>query len=344
MKKIVVLAICLCICIGLLAGCGGGEKKKSAENSDIKELKIAFSPYQDAETIKTAVGPLRSMLQAKLKEKGFPVGMLTISVGTSYSAVGEALSAGSADVGFLSGATYVLFDKETDVLLTALRQGISKDTADLKVWNNNEPEKFTDNLVQHYRSVLVTGPSFKGRALLEKVKGGRKPSWEELDALTWTVMSPASASGYQYPSLYLKKEYGKTLADLSHVVQAESYTTSMARLTSEQADIAVAFSHIRIRNEKTWQTKLGGTDTIWKQTGIIGVTDKIYNDTVCVSKTSKVMQNQKFRKVLGESLIEIGKTKEGIEALKILGHKGYDWADTKNYDDERRVQRELKGK
>lgn len=344
MKKIVVLAICLCICIGLLAGCGGGEKKKSAENSDIKELKIAFSPYQDAETIKTAVGPLRSMLQAKLKEKGFPVGMLTISVGTSYSAVGEALSAGSADVGFLSGATYVLFDKETDVLLTALRQGISKDTTDLKVWNNNEPEKFTDNLVQHYRSVLVTGPSFKGRALLEKVKGGRKPSWEELDALTWTVMSPASASGYQYPSLYLKKEYGKTLADLSHVVQAESYTTSMARLTSEQADIAVAFSHIRIRNEKTWQTKLGGTDTIWKQTGIIGVTDKIYNDTVCVSKTSKVMQNQKFRKVLGESLIEIGKTKEGIEALKILGHKGYDWADTKNYDDERRVQRELKGK
>ena len=344
MKKIVVLAICLCICIGLLAGCGGGEKKKSAENSDIKELKIAFSPYQDAETIKTAVGPLRSMLQAKLKEKGFPVRALTISVGTSYSAVGEALSAGSADVGFLSGATYVLFDKETDVLLTALRQGISKDTTDLKVWNNNEPEKFTDNLVQHYRSVLVTGPSFKGRALLEKVKGGRKPSWEELDALTWTVMSPASASGYQYPSLYLKKEYGKTLADLSHVVQAESYTTSMARLTSEQADIAVAFSHIRIRNEKTWQTKLGGTDTIWKQTGIIGVTDKIYNDTVCVSKTSKVMQNQKFRKVLGESLIEIGKTKEGIEALKILGHKGYDWADTKNYDDERRVQRELKGK
>jgi phosphonate transport system substrate-binding protein len=344
MKKIVVTAVFLCICIGMLAGCGGGEKKKSAESSDIKELKVAFSPYQDAETIKTAVGPLRTMLQAKLKEKGFPVGKLIISVGTSYSAVGEALSAGSADVGFLSGATYVLFDKETDVLLTALRQGISKDTADLKVWNNNEPEKFTDNLVQHYRSVLVAGPSFKGKALLEKVKGGRKPSWEELDALTWTVMTPASASGYQYPSLYLKKEYGKTLADLSHVVQAESYTTSIARLASGQADIAVTFSHIRIRNEKTWQTKLGGTDTIWKQTGIIGVTDKIYNDTVCVSKTSKVMQNQKFRKALGESLIEIGQTKEGIEALKILGHKGYDWADAKNYDDERRVQRELKGK
>lgn len=55
----------------------------------------------------------------------------------------------------------------------------------------------------------------------------------------------------------MKKEYGKTIADLAHVVQAESYTTSMARLASGQADIAVAFSHIRIRNEKNWQTKLG---------------------------------------------------------------------------------------
>ena len=344
MKKTVAFIMFLCLCAGLLTGCGGGDKKKSAGDNEIKELKIAVSPYQDAETIKTGVVPLRSMLQAKLKEKGFPVGAVTISVGTSYSAVGEALSAGSADVGFLSGATYVLFDKETDVLLTALRQGISKDTADLKVWNNNEPEKFTDNLVQHYRSVLVTGPSVKGKALLEKVKKGEKPSWEELSALTWTVMSPASASGYQYPSLFLKKEYGKTIADLAHVVQAESYTTSMARLASGQADIAVAFSHIRIRNEKNWQAKLGGTDTIWKQTGIIGVTDKIYNDTVCVSRTSKVMQNQKFRKAFGEALIEIGKTKEGTDALKILGHKGYDWADAKNYDDERRVQRELKGK
>ena len=343
MKKIIALVVFFCVCGGLLAGCGGSKKKNGAGNDGIKVLKIAVSPYQDAETVKTAMGPLKDMLQAKLREKGFPVETVTVSVGTSYSAVGEALSAGSADAGFVSGATYVLFDRETDVLLTALRQGISKDTTDLKAWNSNGPEKFTDNLVQHYRSVLVAGPSVKGKALLEKVKKGEKPAWEELNGLTWTVMSPASASGYQYPSLYLKKEYGKTLADLSHVVQAESYTTSMARLASGQADIAVAFSHIRIRNEKNWQTRLGGTDSIWKQTGIIGVTDKIYNDTVCVSRTSRTMQEEKFRKAFGEALIEIGKTKEGIEALKILGHKGYDWADAKNYDDERRVQRELKG-
>lgn len=344
MRKIFALVLFCCLCVGLLTGCGGNKKQEAASGKNIKELKVALSPYQDAETIKTVTGPLSSLLKTKLKEKGFTVEKITMNVGTSYSAVGEALSAGSADAGFMSGATYVLFDKETDVLLTALRQGINKDTTDLKIWNSGDPEKFTDNLVTYYRSALVTGPSAKGKAILEKVKSGAKPSWEELNALTWTVMSPASASGYLYPSLFLKKEYGKTLADLSHVVQAESYTTSMARLASGQADVAVAFSHIRVRDEKKWQAKLGGTDSIWKQTGIIGVTDAIYNDTVCVSKVSKVMQNAAFRKAFGEALIEIGKTKEGLDALKILGHKGYAWAEAKNYDDERRVQNELKGK
>lgn len=344
MKKLFMFCMLFCICAGLLTGCGGAGKKEAASDKNIKELKVALSPYQDAETIKTVTGPLSGLLQKKLKEKGFTVEKITMNVGTSYSAVGEALAAGSADAGFMSGATYVLFDKETDVLLTALRQGLNKDTTDLKIWNNGAPEKFTDNLVTYYRSVLLTGPSQKGRALLEKVKKGEKPTWEELNNLTWTVMSPASASGYLYPSLYLKKQYGKTIADLAHVVQAESYTTSLARLASEQADITVAFSHIRTRNEKNWQVKLGGTDSIWKQTGIIGVTDAIYNDTVCVSKASKIMQNPEFRKAFGDSLIEIGKTKEGLEALKVLGHKGYAPAESKLYDDERRVQNELKGK
>ena len=165
MKKTVAFIMFLCLCVSLLAGCGG-EKKNSTGNNEIKELKIAVSPYQDAETVKTAVGPLSTMLQGKLKEKGFAVSKVSVSVGTSYSAVGEALSAGSADAGFVSGATYVLFDKEIDVLLTALRQGISKDTTDVKIWNEGEPEKFNDKLVQHYRSVLVTGPSAKGKAFL----------------------------------------------------------------------------------------------------------------------------------------------------------------------------------
>ena len=61
-----------------------------------------------------------------------------------------------------------------------------------------------------------------------------------------------------------------------------------------------------------------------------------------VSKTSQVMQDEGFRKALGESLIEIGKTEDGLKVLKTLGHKGYDWAKSEEYDGERTVQKELK--
>ena len=102
MKKIIAFVVFVCLCGGLLAGCGSSEKKNASGRGEIKELKIAVSPYQDAETVKTEVRPLSTMLQTRLKEKGFAVGKVSISVGTSYSAVGEALSAGSADAGFVS--------------------------------------------------------------------------------------------------------------------------------------------------------------------------------------------------------------------------------------------------
>ena len=49
MKKTIAFIMFLCLCAGLLAGCGG-ETKKNAGSNEIKELKIAVSPYQDAET------------------------------------------------------------------------------------------------------------------------------------------------------------------------------------------------------------------------------------------------------------------------------------------------------
>jgi phosphonate transport system substrate-binding protein len=158
----------------LASGCGSTTEKKEGSRS-IPELKIAISPYQDADTIRTRTEPLGKLLQAKLKEKGYDVKKVSITVGTSYNAVGEALSAGSADVGFISGATYVLYDKDVDVLLTALREGINKDTTDLKVWNDGSRDTFTKNLVKYYRSAIVVGPSPKGQALLARVKRGKSP-------------------------------------------------------------------------------------------------------------------------------------------------------------------------
>ena len=69
-----------------------------------------------------------------------------MTVGTSYTAVGQALSAGSADIGFISGGNYVLFSDDCDVLLTALRYGINKDSDDPKDWNDGTIEENTDDV------------------------------------------------------------------------------------------------------------------------------------------------------------------------------------------------------
>ena len=116
MKKFLASILTLALCLGLATGCAG--KQTPAENDtesagetgvkEIPSLKIAFSPYADADQITTATEPLEQLLQAKLLEKGYDVKDIDMTVGTSYTAVGEALSAGSADIGYAKAKSIAL--------------------------------------------------------------------------------------------------------------------------------------------------------------------------------------------------------------------------------------------
>ena len=363
MRKFVVPALSLALCLGLTAGCSSktdapaastgettaaasaestSEAAASAETKSIDSLKIAFSPYADADTITTATEPLENLLKETLLEKGYDVKDIDMTVGTSYTAVGEALSAGSADIGFISGGNYVLFSDDCDVLLTALRYAINKDSEDPKEWNDGTIEENTDKMSTYYRSIILAGPSEKGQELLAKVNNGEELTWDDLNSATWAVMGPTSASGYIYPSLWLNERYRKTIADLANAVQSDSYTTSLARLASGQADLMVSYGHIRTKYAPDWKEKFGGTDDMVKQTGIIGVTEGIYNDMIAYSKTSELMQDADFRQALGDSFIEIAGTDEGKDIIKVFSQVGYEWGDDANYDGERAAQEMLK--
>ena len=63
---------------------------------------------------------------------GYDIDEVDITVGTSYDATGEAMSAGSIDLGWLPGGTYALYSDDTDVILTATRNGLSNDSTDPK--------------------------------------------------------------------------------------------------------------------------------------------------------------------------------------------------------------------
>ncbi|MCD8010963.1 MAG: PhnD/SsuA/transferrin family substrate-binding protein [Lachnospiraceae bacterium] len=359
----------LSLCLGLLSGCGASEtdtdtsaaesaagttaetsatstqETAAADTGNLQEidtLTIAFSPYADADTVITSTEPLEELLQAKLLEKGYDVQEIDMSVGTSYTAVGQALSAGSADIGFISGGNYVLFSDDCDVLLTALRYAISKDSEDPVDWNDGTLEENTDEMSTYYRSVILAGPSEKGQELLAKVNAGEELTWEDLDSATWAVMDATSASGYIYPSLWLQERYGKTIADLSNVVESDSYTTSLSRLAAGQVDIIVSYGHIRVKYASDWVSEFGGTDEMVNQTGILGVSEPIYNDMIAYSETSELMADESFRQALGEAFIEIAETEEGKEIISVFSQIGYEWGDDANYDGERDAQELLK--
>mgnify|MGYP001089813574 CR=1 FL=1 len=180
MKKHIVSALSLALCLGLTVG--STVTVFAEDTKTIDSLKIAFSPYADSDTITTATEPLEDLLKETLLTKGYDVENVDMTVGTSYTAVGQALSAGSADIGFISGGNYVLFSDDCDVLLTALRYGINKDSDDPKDWNDGTVEENTDDMSTYYRSIFLAGPSEKGQALLEKANNGEELTWDDLDS------------------------------------------------------------------------------------------------------------------------------------------------------------------
>jgi len=69
------------------------------------KLTFQFVPSKDADVIITGTANLPQLVQAEMAKLGYEIGEVEISVGTSYEATGEAMCAGSIDVGWLPGGT-----------------------------------------------------------------------------------------------------------------------------------------------------------------------------------------------------------------------------------------------
>src|SRR5699024_1071184 len=223
---------------------------------------------------------------------GYDIDNVDINVGTNYEAVGEALSAGTTDVGLIPGGTFVLYDDGADAILTATRSGLSNDSDEAIDWNENKPTEATDEQVTYYRALVIAGPSEKGQALGEKVNNGEELTWDDLNEASWTVMSSSSPAGYIYPSLWLKENYdGKMISNLDNVVSSDSYGSAFSRHAAGQIDILVTYADARRDNEEKWtdEDEFNRSESIWDETNVIGVTPGIYNDTISVSKNSDIM-------------------------------------------------------
>ena len=323
MKKTLVLLLIAALCVGLLAGCGtdtpsatptddgAAVSGEPAANTTIDTLRVAFVPSREPEEIITDTEPLKQLLTDELAKLGYDVKEVDITVGTSYEAVGEALSAGTADVGLIPGGTYVLYDDGCDVILTATRDGLSIDSDSAKDWNDNAPTEPTTEQVTSYRALMIAGPSAKGQELAAKINAGEELTWDDVNSANWSVANSSSPAG--------------------------SYGSAFARLASGQVDILCTYADARRDYEDEWTGEYGMTNSIWDDTAVVGVTPAIYNDTISVSKTSPIMTDD-FKEALTQAFINIGNTDEGKEVIAIYSHNGYLPAQSSDYDSERAAQ------
>ncbi|HCD44580.1 MAG TPA: phosphonate ABC transporter substrate-binding protein [Lachnoclostridium sp.] len=363
MKKTVSVLMAAALCAAMIGGCSGGSQtgattaagteaassaagettkaEAKAENKKIGKLNVYFVPSREPEEIVTATEPLKEMLKSELGKEGYDIGEVVITVGTSYEAVGEALSAGTADIGLIPGGTYVLYDDGAEVILTATRDALNKNSDSAKDWNDGKATEGTTDQATSYRALIIAGPSEKGKALADKVNKGEALTFEDLDGANWSVMSSSSPAGYIYPSLWLQDNFQKNILNLSHAVQSDSYGSAFARLASGQVDVLCTYADARRDYVDKWNSEYGRASSIWEETGVIGVTPPIFNDTVSVSKTSKIMDDD-LKKAVQNAFINIGNTEEGKEVIAIYSHKGYKPAQSSDYDNERAAQKMIK--
>ena len=249
------------------------------------------------------------------------------------------------NLGWLPGGTYALYSDDTEVILTATRNGLSNDSENPTDWNGEANATKKDGpQVTYYRSLIYATPSPYGKELAAKVNAGEKLTWEDLDKATWAVQKTSSSAGYIYPTLWLMENYdGKKISDLSNVVPLDSgYGTAFSYAAAEQVDIIVCYADGRNDYEASWtlpvdqkdetgKQGMGRSDSIWNELNVIGVTDGIYNDTVAISKESPYYTPEMID-ALQQCFINIINTPEGQEIFSVYSHTGYAKAVDSDYD------------
>lgn len=343
MKKLLLVLLTLLMAL-TLAACGNKEEATVNETSNhFDKLTLEFVPSKDADVIIAGTANLPEMVKAEMANLGYEIDEVEITVGTNYNATGEAMSAGTIDIGWLPGGTYALYSDDTEVFLTATRNGLSNDSTNPVDWNGEANATLKNGpQVTYYRSLIYATTSPKGQELAAKVNAGEELTWEDLDSANWAVLGTSSSAGYIYPTLWLMDNYDKKITDLSNVTTLDSYGTAFSYAASGLVDVIVCYADGRNDYEASWMLPtdqqdatgkqgMGRSESIWNELNVIGVTDGIYNDTVAISKASAYYTPEMIE-ALQNCFINIISSDEGKAIFDVYSHAGYAKAKDSDYD------------
>jgi phosphonate transport system substrate-binding protein len=271
---------------------------------------------------------------------------ISVSIGTSYGAVLEAMAAGTCDVGFLTGQQYayasVEMPGEVDVILTALRTAYKvqvdfPNDLDAQVAAMNGADDYvyrgeqSTSLVDYYTAILMTKAD-SGITSLDDLKGK-----------TVGVGGKTSGSGYIYPSITMA-DAGLTLISegtpnaAANEVKLQTVTGSHpgAFTAVMNGDVDAAWAYLDVRYTNFYNK----TDSAFYQNAavftdyrIVAQSRPLYNDTVSVRANLDTVT----RNLLAAAFKTLPDTADGLDGISVYSHLGYQDALDADYAGEREV-------
>ena len=323
MKKLLALAL-LFVSIFALSACGD-----LGQDEELTTLSVVFVPSRDSEEILTVVEPLEELLKAELIALGYDsLETVTVSVSADYAAAAEAARAGTADVVFLPGGTYVTYQDGLVPILAAARNSLTKDSTNPADWNDGLPTLEIDGSLDAitYRSIIIAGPSAKGRELANIINTGGELTWDDLEDAAFCHGSATSSASYVYPSLWLDEAFGKSIDDMPNAVDGGGYGGSIAKIEAGTCDIAALYGDARMHNPFT-------EGDVFALTDVIAVTDPIPNDGIQVG----AHLNVKLAEALQIAFMRLIADPDNADIFDIYSHRAYSPASFLSYEGARKV-------
>ena len=263
------------------------------EDGDVPtELVLGMVPSREAGAIADSLEPLADMLSERLL---IPVETF---ISTNYVGLVEAMGTGRVDIGFFGPSAMVqamdMYDAEP--ITATVRYGSS---------------------VYHTQfNVRCDGPI---------------QSFEDFPGASIAFVDPGSASGYQFPYVFLKNEHGVDADTDMNTVFAGSHDAAALAVYNGDVDIATSFNDVR-------EDLLADYPDVMEQVCVMGRTGDIPNDGQVV----RAGLDDDLVAQIQEALIEIGETEEGAAIIdELFNASGFEPVTSDAYDPVRDVMEEF---
>jgi phosphonate transport system substrate-binding protein len=256
------------------------------------KLTLGMVPSRETQRIVDSLEPFTELLSERLL---IPVDAF---VSTNFVGLVEAIGTGRVDIGMFGPASLVqaVDSYGAEVILATVRNGET---------------------------------SYKTQFTVQCDSG--IDSFEDLAGKSIAFVDAASASGYQFPYVFLKNEYGiDANTDMSSIFVG-SHDAAIIAVYNGDVDVAVSFNDAREGVQADYPD-------VMEKLCVLGYTVDIPNDGTVVRKGL----DEDLVRNIQEAMIAIGETEEGAALLdEIFNGTGFGYVDPAVYDIVREVSKEF---